>query len=78
MTATIIPVPKNTQITSLTDYQPVAVTPITMKCFERLVKEHITSRLPHTFDAFQFTDWPKRYAEDIIFSALPLSLAHLD
>lgn len=69
---------RNTQITSLNDYQPVAVTPIMKKCFERLVNEHITSRLPHTFDAFQFNDWPKRYTEDIIFSALPLSLAHLD
>ena len=42
-TATIIPVPKKPQITSLNDYQPIALTPIMMKCFERLVKEHIAS-----------------------------------
>ncbi|KAI3363941.1 hypothetical protein L3Q82_001546 [Scortum barcoo] len=34
--ATIIPVPKKTHITSLNDYRPVALTPIMMKCFERL------------------------------------------
>lgn len=34
---------------SLNEYQRVAITPIMMKCFERLVKEHITSRLPYTF-----------------------------
>ena len=39
---------------------------IMMKCFERLVKEHITFRLPAKFDPLQFAYWPNRSTEDII------------
>lgn len=39
--ATIIPVPQKSN-----DYRPVALTPILMKCFKRLVKDHIISKLP--------------------------------
>ena len=34
---TIVPVPKNTKVTWLNDYRPVALTSVAMKCFERLV-----------------------------------------
>ena len=47
-TATIIPVPKP-QITLLSDYQPIALTPNMMKCFERLIKQHINPRVPPMF-----------------------------
>ncbi|KAI3353892.1 hypothetical protein L3Q82_005099 [Scortum barcoo] len=77
-TATIIPVPKKTHITSLNDYRPVALTPIMMKCFERLVKDHIISKLPPTFDPLQFAYQPNRSTEDAICSALNLSLTHLE
>ncbi|KAK5870472.1 hypothetical protein PBY51_003414 [Eleginops maclovinus] len=46
MISTIIPVPKKNTISCLNDYQPVALTPITMKCFENLVRSHISSALP--------------------------------
>ena len=77
-TATIIPVPKKPTISSLNDYRPVALTPIMMKCFERLVKDHITSKLPPTFDPYQFAYRPNRSTEDAISSALHLSLEHLE
>ena len=77
-TATIIPVPKKPQITSLNDSRPIALTPIMMKCFERLVKEHITARLTATFDPFQFAYWPNHSTEDAISTALHVSLAHLE
>ena len=51
--STIVPVPKKAKVTALNDYQPVALTHI-MKCFERLVKDHITSTLPDTLDPLQF------------------------
>ncbi|KAK3513718.1 hypothetical protein QTP70_028756 [Hemibagrus guttatus] len=35
-TTTIIPVPKKSPVSCLNDYRPVALTPIIMKCFERL------------------------------------------
>lgn len=34
-------VPKNNTTSSLNDYRLVALTPIMIKCFERLVKDHI-------------------------------------
>ena len=38
------------KVTELDDYRPVALTSVIMKCFERLVKDHITSTLPDTLD----------------------------
>jgi hypothetical protein len=43
--STIVPVPKKAKITELNDYRPVALTSVIMKCFERLVKDHITATL---------------------------------
>lgn len=34
---TIVPLPKKTPISSLNDCRPVALTPVAMKCFEKLV-----------------------------------------
>ena len=48
-----------------------------MKCFERLVKTHITSCLPNTLDPCQFAH-PKRSTDDAIATALHLCLAHLE
>ncbi len=76
--ATIIPVPKKPIITCFNDYRPVALTSIIMKCFERLVKDHISSSLPPTFDPYQFAYRPKRSTVDAISSALHLTLNHLE
>ncbi len=43
---TIIPVPKKSSPSCFNDYHPVALTPILMKCFERLVMHHVKSVLP--------------------------------
>src|SRR4029434_6228144 len=40
-TSIIIPVPKKPAPSCFNDYRPVALTPIIMKCFERLVMSHI-------------------------------------
>lgn len=50
----IVPLPKKRHITSLNDYRPVALTPVVVKCFEKLVRGHITSLLPRGFDPHQF------------------------
>lgn len=49
-----------------------------MKCFERLVKAHITASLPTTLDPYQFAYRPKRSTDDAIATALHLCLAHLE
>ncbi len=54
---TIIPVPKKSSPFCFNDYRPVALTPILMKCFKRLVMHHIRSVLPHSLDPFQFAYW---------------------
>lgn len=76
--ATIIPVLKKSPITSLNDYRPVALTPVIMKCFERLVLRHIKDYLPSDFDPYQFAYRANRSTEDAIAVALHSALSHLE
>ena len=49
-----------------------------MKCFERLVKDHITSTLPDTLDPLQFAYRTNRSTDDAISIALHTALSHLE
>ncbi len=60
------------------DYRPVALTPILMKCFERLVMQHIKSVLPPSLDPFQFAYRSNHSTDDAIATALHPALTHLD
>ena len=64
--ATTVPVPNKAKVTELNGYCPVALTSVIMKCFERLVKDHITSTLPDTLDPLQFAYCPNRSTDDAI------------
>ncbi|KAM7379021.1 hypothetical protein PAMP_017842 [Pampus punctatissimus] len=77
-TTSIVPVPKHSTAASLNDYRPVALTPIIMKCFERLVLAQLKSCLPPTLDPLQFAYRQNRSTEDAISTALHLALSHLD
>jgi hypothetical protein len=55
---TIVPVPKNTKVTCLNDYRPIALQSVAMKCFERLVMPHINTIIPETLDPLQFVYRP--------------------
>ena len=77
-TSTIIPVPKNNTVSCLNDYRPVALTPIIMKCFEKLVRAHIVSALPTGLDPYQFAYRANRSTEDAIATALHSTLTHLE
>ena len=57
---------------------PIALTFVTVKCFERPVKNHITSTLPDTLDPLQFAYRPNRSADNAIAIALHTALSHLD
>ncbi len=74
----IIPVRKKSPVSFLNDYRPIALTPIMMKCFERLVMHHIKSSLPNTLDPFQFAYRPNRSTDDAISTTLHLALTHLE
>ncbi len=75
---TIIPVPKKSSPSCFNDYRPVALTPILMKCFERLVMQHIKSVLPPSLDPFRFAYRSNRSTDDAIATALHPALTHLD
>ena len=47
------------------------------KCFESLVKDHITSTLPDTLDPLQFAYRPNRSTDDAIAITLHTTLTHL-
>ena len=50
---TIVPMPKKQAVKCLNDYRPVALTPIIMKCFERLVLHYIKDIIPADLDIHQ-------------------------
>jgi hypothetical protein len=74
----IAPVPKKAKKTELNDYHPVVLTFVIMKCFERLVKDHVTSTLPTTLDPLQFAYCPNRSTDDKFAITLYTALSHLD
>ncbi|KAI2645940.1 hypothetical protein H4Q32_025291 [Labeo rohita] len=74
----IIPVPKKSPVSCLNDYRPIALTPIMMKCFERLVMRNIKTSLPNTLDPLQFAYRPNRSTDDVISPTLHLALTHLE
>ncbi|KAK2875601.1 hypothetical protein Q8A73_024029 [Channa argus] len=77
-TTTIVPLPKKSPPTCLNDYRPVALTPIIMKCFERVVLAHIQSSIPDTVDPLQYAYRPNRSTSDAIAAAIHYSLSHLE
>ena len=66
--------PKNTKVTCLNDYRPVAFTFVVMKCFQRLVMAHIN---PETLEP-QFPYRTNRSTDDAISIVLYTSLSQLD
>ena len=75
---TIFPVPKNTKVTCLIDYRPVAFTSVAMKSFERLVMAHINTIIPETLDPLQFAYRTNRSTDYAISIPLHTALSHLD
>ncbi len=75
---TIIPVPKKSPVYCLNDYRPIALTPIILKCFERLVMHNIKTSLPNTCNPLQFAYRPNRSTDDAISSTLHLTPSHLE
>ena len=57
---------------------PIALTSVAMKCFEKLVMDHINTIIPDTLDPLQFTYLPNRSTDDTIAIALHTALSHLD
>ncbi|TWW65003.1 putative RNA-directed DNA polymerase from transposon BS [Takifugu flavidus] len=67
---TIVPVPKHSRPTCLNDCRPVALTPIIMRCFERLVLAHLKDCLPTTLDPHQLAYRSNRSIDDALITKL--------
>ncbi|KAK1802009.1 hypothetical protein P4O66_022242, partial [Electrophorus voltai] len=76
--STIVPVPKKPQPSDLNDHRPVALTSVMMKCFEKLVRDFITSSLLASMDPLQFAYHHNRSTDDAIAHLLHTTLTHLD
>ncbi|KAK1785728.1 hypothetical protein P4O66_019078, partial [Electrophorus voltai] len=76
--STTIPVPKKPRPSGLNDYRPVALTSVVMKCFEKLVRDFITSSLPASMDPLQFAYRHNRSTDDAIAHLRHTTLTHLD
>lgn len=77
LTATIIPIPQKTGSEGLNSYRPVALTPVVMKCLERLVLQHIKVSLSASLDPHQYAYRQNRSTDDIS-TALHVVLGHLE
>lgn len=55
LAVTIVPVSKQSAGSRLKDHHPVALTPILMMCFEKLVLQHIKYNIPANLDPLPFT-----------------------
>jgi len=74
----IIPVPKKPDTPTLNDFRPVALTPVAMKCLEKLVLAHINHTVPDNVDPLQFAYRPNRSVDDAVAIALHHTLQHLE
>ncbi|KAK3542960.1 hypothetical protein QTP70_007910 [Hemibagrus guttatus] len=63
-TTNIVPVPKKSTVSCLNDYRPITLTPIMMKCFERLIMKHIETQLTPSLDTLQFAYHPNCSTDD--------------
>ncbi|XP_051785268.1 uncharacterized protein LOC127528439 [Erpetoichthys calabaricus] len=71
-------VAKKQTIPSLNDYRPVALTPVVMKCFKKLIRNHIMSFIPPMLDPHQFAYRANRSTEDAVATVLHAVLSHLE
>ena len=77
-TSTIIPVPKVQTVTCLNDYRPVALTPIIMKTFERVVMSHIRNTIDITSDCHQYAYRQNQSTADAVSAIIHQDFPHLE
>ncbi|KAK6178302.1 hypothetical protein SNE40_013103 [Patella caerulea] len=77
-TSRIIPVPKKGNPKVLNDYRPVALTPIAMKCFERIISYVLKNNMTEFLDPLQFAYRSKRGTVDATISLLNSVYKHLE
>ena len=76
VTSMICPVPKNNSPSDISDYRPIAITSVVMKCFEKIVLHHLLDLTKGMQDPFQFAYKPNRSIEDAILILLHNTFLH--
>lgn len=76
--AIISPVPKISKPKDLNDYRPIALTPIIMKCFERVVKGILMEETKAFTDPLQFAYQKNRGVDDAVAVLSHTILSHLE
>ena len=62
----ICPIPQNNSPSDLSDYRPIAITSVVMKCFEKIVLHQLLDLINGMQDPFQFAYKSNRSIEDAI------------
>ena len=75
-TSMICPTPKNNSPSDLSQYRPIAITSVVMKCFEKIVLHHLLDLTNGMQDPFQFAYKPNRSIEDAILTLLHNNFLH--
>jgi hypothetical protein len=74
----IIPVPKKPKPTEPNHYRPVALTPLPMKCLERIMLKNLQPFIEPHLDPLQFAYRAGRGVEDAVATILHRVLKHLE
>ena len=74
----IVPVTKKSVPKQLNDYRPVALTPVPMKCLEKLVLKEIVKFTKPEMDQYQLAYQSKLGVEDAVLTLLHKIYAHLE
>ena len=72
----IVPIPKIPKPVVHNDFRPIALTPVIMKCFEKLVRNALVPQVK--IDPFQFAYQPNKGVEDAIMTLWHKLCEHLD
>ena len=74
----IVPLPKKPQPKVMNDYRPVALTPILMKCFDRILLSHLLAPVKAILDPLQFAYRADRGVDDATLTLTQYLYQHLD
>ena len=75
-TSMICPIPKNNSPSDLSDYRPIAITSVVIKCFEKIVLHHLLDPTKGMQDPYQFAYRPNRSIKDAILTLLHNTFLH--
>jgi hypothetical protein len=74
----IVPVPKKAACKEFNDFRPIALTPVVMKCLEKLVLKRLLQQTEDQLDPLQFAYRARRGTDDATILIIHSILEHLE